>query len=116
MIVNKDGTQQKHLPYMYLLKQWQLLDLMIESSIADRTFEMSETWMRVVYCRKIFLTYNIDKGGDDIAVSIRLLNRKEVNSMKRTYPIASVGGPFSKCYDNKKITIFNDKYPTGNIL
>ena len=36
--------------------------------------------------------------------------------MKHTYPTASVGGTVSECYENEKITIFNDKYPTGNIL
>ena len=68
---------------------------MIKKSIADSTFEMSETWMRVMYRHKGFLTYNIDKGGDDITVSIILLNRNQGNSMKHTYPIASVGGPVS---------------------
>ena len=68
---------------------------MIETPIANRTFETSETWIRVVYRQKIFITYNIDKGGDDITVSIILLNRNQGNSMKHTYPIASVGGPVS---------------------
>ena len=101
---------------MYLLKPSQLLELVIEKSIDDSTFEMSETWMSVMYRRKIVLTYNIEKVGDDITVSIRLLYRKEGNSMKHTYPIANVGVPVSECYKNEKITKFNDKYPTGNIL
>ena len=77
---------------------------------------MSETWMKIVYKEKIVVTYNIDKGGDDITVSVRLVNRKAGNSMKHTMPIASVGGPVSECYENKKVTIFNDNYPTGRIL
>ena len=72
--------------------------------------------MNIEYGNKVVITYNIDKGGNDITVSIRLLNRKEGNSMEYTYPIASVGGPVYECYENKKETIFNSKYQTRNIL
>ena len=89
---------------------------MIEKSITDCTFELSENWMNVVYKNKIVITYNIDKGGDDITVSVRLLNQESGNSMKHTYLIASIGGPVSKCCENEKQTIFNEDYPTGKIL
>ena len=70
LIVSKDGTKNEHVPFMYLLKPWQLLELMIEKSITDCSFELSEKWMNVVYKDKIVITFNIDKGGNGITVSI----------------------------------------------
>ena len=89
---------------------------MIENSKKDGSFWQSHTWINSKYEYKIVITYNIDKGGNDITTSIRLLNRFEGNSMKHTYPIATVGGPVCECYDNEKDTIFNAIYPIGNIL
>ena len=89
--VTKDDMKKKLLLFMHLLKPWQLLELMTEKSNMDGSFERSETWMNIEYGNKVVITYNIDKGGNDITVSIRLLNRKEGNYMKHTYPSASVG-------------------------
>ena len=72
--------------------------------------------MKVVCKNIIVITYNIDKGGDDITISIRLLNRKAGNSIKHNYPITSAGGPVSECYGNEKQTFFNQDYPTGETL
>ncbi|KAL7536007.1 hypothetical protein ACHAXR_006865 [Thalassiosira sp. AJA248-18] len=72
--------------------------------------------MNELFRNKIVMTYNIDKGGNDIITSIRLLNRDSGNSMKYTYPIASVGGPVMESYENEKETIFNDKYPIRRTL
>ena len=74
--------------------------------------------MNSKYEYKIAITCNIDKGGNGITTttSIILLNRFERNSMKHPYPIATVGGPVCKCYDNKKDTILKAIYPIGNIL
>ena len=104
------------LPFAFIEKPGQLLETMLENSHLDGSFEASETWMSDDFPNKVAVTYNIDKGGNDITISIRLLNRKEGNSMEYTYPIASVGGPVCECYDNEKETIFNSKYQTGNVL
>lgn len=93
-----------------------MIERMIDKSVLDGSFELSQHWMNPEHCDKVVITYNIDKGGNDINVSVRLLNRKEGNSLKYTYPIASIGGPVMECYQNEKKTIFNDKYPIGNIL
>lgn len=67
-----------------------MIERMIDKSVLDGSFELSQHWMNPEHCDKVVITYNIDKGGNDINVSVRLLNRKEGNSLKYTYPIASL--------------------------
>ena len=116
LTVNKDDTKKKLLPFVWMKKVWRLVQSMVESSTADGTFESSETFMKALYEGKIVLTYNIDKGGNDIIVSIRLVNRAAGNSMKFTFPIATVGGPVIENYENELESIFNPKYPIGRTL
>ena len=73
--VKKDDTLYKMRPYAYLVKPWQLLELMVDNSYIDRSFEQSETWMNPIFKSKVVLTSNLDKGGDDIICTIRLCNR-----------------------------------------
>jgi len=114
--VNKDDTRSKLLPLSYATEPWAILELMVDKSKVDHMFEQSEKWMNPNDKNKIVLTYNIDKGGDDILASIRLLNRKNGNSMKHTYMIASVGGPVMESYNNELKTIFSPEFPIRDII
>ncbi|EJK69060.1 hypothetical protein THAOC_09721 [Thalassiosira oceanica] len=114
--VNKDATKKRLLPFVWVKRVWHVIQSMIESSTADETFERSEDFMRPLFKGKVAVTYNIDKGGDDIMVSIRLVNRSSGNSMKFTFPIATVGGPLMENYENELESIFNEKFPIGRTL
>ena len=111
LTVNKDDSKSKLLPFTHTKHPWKLLAAMTDKSHLDGSFQSSQTWMNPLFKSKIVLAYNIDKGGNDVTVSIGLLNRKGGNSMKHTYPIASVGGPVAESYEIEKETIFNDIYP-----
>ncbi|KAL7540283.1 hypothetical protein ACHAWF_006639 [Thalassiosira exigua] len=116
LLVKKDGMQRKFLPFMKMTQPWLMLELINEKSRQDDSFEPSEDWMNEPYRSKVVVTYNIDKGGNDINLSVRLLNRKAGNSMDHTYPIASVGGPVCECHENELQTLFNKKYQIGSFL
>ena len=73
--VKKDDTLYKMRPYAYLVKPWQLLELMVDNLYIDCSFKQSKTWMNPIFKSKVVLTSNLDKGGDDIICTIRLCNR-----------------------------------------
>jgi len=114
--VKKDDTLTRMLPFSYLKRPWELFALMVENSILDKSFEPSEGWMKAIYSGKIVFTYNLDKGGNDIVCSVRLLNRENGNSMKYTFPIAFVAGPVCECYENICVTILDKEKPVQQTL
>ena len=114
--VKKDDTSTKLRSFAYLESPSKLLQMMVENSYMDGSFRQSETWMNGVYASKIVVTYNIDKGGNDIIASIRLLNRETGNSMEFTFPIAMVLGPACESYFNTGASIFDRTRPTQPFL
>ncbi|EJK72935.1 hypothetical protein THAOC_05483, partial [Thalassiosira oceanica] len=72
--------------------------------------------MNAMYSGKVVFSYNLDKGGNDIVCSARLLNRENGNSMKFTFPIAFVAGPVCECYENISITILDSDKPVQQTL
>ena len=114
LIVTKDESRQKSLPFAYLLRPSQRLEQMIEKSKSKKSFCSSQS---VSFLRdSCICTLNIDKGGDDLNVSLRLANKERGNSEKDTHILASVGGPVSECFQNERETIFNPKYSLGTFL
>ncbi|EJK63836.1 hypothetical protein THAOC_15486 [Thalassiosira oceanica] len=80
--VNKDETSTKLRSHAYLVTPWVLLQMMVENSLLDNSFQASETWMNEDYASKIVVTYNVDKGGNDIINSIRLTIEREDRTVK----------------------------------
>jgi len=116
LFVNKDSSQKKLLLFMWLEEPHQITEQAVERSMEDGSFQDSKEFANAKYGGCFFVTGNIDKGGDDMVVSIRNMNREGGNSMMHTYPIASIGGPVSECYKNKADTIFAPGCPTGPFL
>ena len=108
LIVTKDESRQKSIPFAFLARPWQRLEQMIEKSKSEKSYCSSQS---ISFLNDICIcTINIDKGGDDLNVSLRLANKKRGNSEKDTHILASVGGPVSECFQNERETIFNPKY------
>lgn len=114
LIVTKDESRQKQLPFTYLTRPWQLVQRIVEKITSEASYETSQEWMKLR--DKCVFTLNIDKGGDDINTSIRCANMMNGNSKDATFSVAVVGGPVSECLQNEKETIFNDSYPIKQFL
>ena len=68
LIVTKDKSRQKSLPFALLLRPWHRLEQMIEKSKSKKSYCSSQS---VSFLRdKCVCTLNNDKGGDDLNVSL----------------------------------------------
>ena len=109
--VKKDDTLTKLLPFAYLKRPWELLQIMLENSMVDYSFEPSEDLMCTIYCGIICFTYNLDKDGNDIICSVCLSNQENGNSMKYAFPIAFVAGPVCESFENTDTTFLAKDKP-----
>ena len=114
IVSSNDGTLRQMRPHMYLLQPWILAELLVDKSILDLSFQLSEEFMTAKYNGVAVFTFNIDKSGTDINCSLRLVNRKGGNSSEHTHPMAITEGPISECYENERQTLF--RYVTGPFL
>ena len=48
--VEKNDTLTKLLPFAYVKRPWELLQIMLENSIVDHLFQPSGDWMCNIYC------------------------------------------------------------------
>jgi len=93
-----------------------VIERICELAILEGALEESETFMNSNFSNMLLFSWNCDKGGIVLPLTLKLLNRIFGNSMKYTFPIALTEGPLRECYANLNETIFNAKYPTKMFL
>lgn len=93
-----------------------VIERICELAILEDVLEESETFMNSNFSNMLLFSWNCDKGGKVLPLTIKLLNRIFGNSMKYTFPIALTEGPLRECYANLNETTFNEKYPTKIFL
>ena len=73
LITSKESMKREQIGVMIVKHPWKMLEMMNERSLIERKYVNSIDYMKVP--DKLGLTYNIDKGGDMINATIRILNR-----------------------------------------
>ena len=74
IVSSKDGTLRQMRPHMYLLQPWTLAKLLVDKSILDLTFQLSEQFATPKYNDVVSFTFSIEKSGCDINCSLCLVN------------------------------------------